>query len=139
MTESGGKTSKFGRNFGPSDRDRTCGLMVPNGPMKAISTKNSFFRPFPLGKPRSSALLSPLFPSAPKRQVVCYVVSRDFCTIIRNTRLSLSRERRLLLCGCYNSEQPLIQVKICTAVDKDKEINIFCSLNNCSTMSKKIF
>ena len=53
--------------FGPSDRVRTCGLMVPNGPMKAISAKNSFFRPFPLGKPRSSALPSPLFPSAPKR------------------------------------------------------------------------
>lgn len=49
------------------------------------------------------------------------MVNRDFCTIIRNTRLSLSRERRLLLCGCYNSEQPLIQVKICTAVDKEKE------------------
>lgn len=45
-----------------------------------------------------------------------------FCRIIRTTRLSLSLERRLLLCGCYNSEQPLIQVKICTAVDKDKEI-----------------
>nr|DAP74611.1 MAG TPA: hypothetical protein [Caudoviricetes sp.] len=28
--------------------------------------------------------------------MVCYVVNRDFCTIIRNTRLSLSRERRLL-------------------------------------------
>ena len=26
------------------------------------------------------------------------------------------------LYGYYNSEQPLIQVKICTAVDKDKEI-----------------
>lgn len=50
------------------------------------------------------------------------MVSRDFCRIIRTTRLSLSRERLLLLYGYYNSEQPLIQVKICTAVDKDKEI-----------------
>ena len=50
------------------------------------------------------------------------MVSRDLCRIIRTTRLSLSRERLLLLYGYYNSEQPLIQVKICTAVDKDKEI-----------------
>ena len=50
------------------------------------------------------------------------MVNRDFCRIIRNTRLSLSLERRLLLCGYYNSEQQFVQVKICTAVDKDKEI-----------------
>lgn len=48
------------------------------------------------------------------------MVNRDFCRIIRNTRLSLSRERLLLLYGYYNSEQPPIQVKICTAVDKEK-------------------
>ena len=50
------------------------------------------------------------------------MVNRDFRRIKRTTRLSLSRERLLLLYGYYNSEQPLIQVKICTAVDKDKEI-----------------
>ena len=43
-----------------------------------------------------------------------------FCRIIHTTRLSLSCERLLLLYGYYNSEQPLIQVKICTAVDKEK-------------------
>ena len=52
---------------GRGDRTRTCGILVPNEPMKAISAKNSFFRPFPLGKPRSSPLPSPLFPSGPKR------------------------------------------------------------------------
>lgn len=30
---------------GRSDRVRTCGIDIPNGPMKAISAKNSFFRP----------------------------------------------------------------------------------------------
>lgn len=50
------------------------------------------------------------------------MVSRDYRRIICPPRLSLSRERLLLLYGYYNSEQPLIQVKICTAVDKDKEI-----------------
>lgn len=48
------------------------------------------------------------------------MVNSNFRRIIHTTRLSLSLERRLLLCGCYNSEQPLIQVKICTAVDKEK-------------------
>ena len=48
------------------------------------------------------------------------MVNSNFCRIIRTTRLSLSRERLLLLYGYYNSEQPLIQVKICTAVDKEK-------------------
>ena len=50
------------------------------------------------------------------------MVNRDLCRIIHATRLSHLREGRLLLYGYYNSEQPLIQVKICTAVDKDKEI-----------------
>lgn len=30
MTESGGKTSAFGQNFGRDDRVRTCGIDVPN-------------------------------------------------------------------------------------------------------------
>ncbi len=50
------------------------------------------------------------------------MVNSNFRRIIHTTRLSLSLERLLLLYGYYNSEQPLIQVKICTAVDKDKEI-----------------
>ena len=49
------------------------------------------------------------------------MVNSNFRRIIRNTRLSHLREGRLLLYGYYNSEQPLIQVKICTAVDKEKE------------------
>ena len=28
--------SAFGQNFGPSDRDRTCGLMVPNHPRSQL-------------------------------------------------------------------------------------------------------
>ena len=50
------------------------------------------------------------------------MANSNFRRIIHTTRLSLSRERLLLLYGYYNSERPLIQVKICTAVDKDKEI-----------------
>ena len=50
------------------------------------------------------------------------MVNSNFRRIIHTTRLSHLREGRLLLYGYYNSEQPPIQVKICTAVDKDKEI-----------------
>lgn len=48
------------------------------------------------------------------------MVNRDFLRIIRTTRLSHLLERRCFLYGYYNSEQYLIQVKICTAVDKEK-------------------
>ena len=50
------------------------------------------------------------------------MVNSNFREIIRATRLSLLCEGQLLLYGYYNSEQHLIQVKICTAVDKDKGI-----------------
>lgn len=48
------------------------------------------------------------------------MVNSNFRRIIRTIRLSLSRERHRFLYGYYNSEQPLIRVKICTAVDKEK-------------------
>ena len=38
------------------------------------------------------------------------------------TPLVITREAIAFLYGYYNSEQPLIQVKICTAVDKEKGI-----------------
>lgn len=41
----------------------------------------------------------------------------------RLTSRVYSRGDRFLY-GYYNSEQPLIQVKICTAVDKEKEIKL---------------
>ena len=50
------------------------------------------------------------------------MVNSNFRRIIHTTRLSLSRERLLLLYGYYNSEQQFVQVKICTAVDKEKGI-----------------
>lgn len=50
------------------------------------------------------------------------MVNSNFRRIIHTTRLSLSLERRSLLYGYYNSEQQFVQVKICTAVDKEKGI-----------------
>ena len=41
--------------FGRGDRTWTCGILVPNAFMMALSAENGFFRPFPLGKPRSLA------------------------------------------------------------------------------------
>lgn len=65
------------------------------------------------------------------------MVSRDFRGIIHTTRLSLSCERLLLLYGYYNSEQPLIQVKICTAVDKEKR-NYEKARRKLKTCNKKL-
>lgn len=51
------------------------------------------------------------------------MVNRNFRRIIHTLHASRSHARGdCFLYGYYNSEQPLIQVKICTAVDKDKEI-----------------
>lgn len=49
------------------------------------------------------------------------MVNRDFRGIICPPRLSHLLESDRFLYGYYNSEQHLIQVKICTAVDKEKE------------------
>lgn len=55
------------RKFGPSDRDRTCGLMVPKRHRKVLSAYMGFFQPFSLRNQCSSALLSAYVPSTPKR------------------------------------------------------------------------
>lgn len=109
------------RIFGPSDRDQTCGLMVPNGPMKAISAKNSFSAPF---RSENRALQH--------SYLHCFRVLRNGrWSVVWSTGISVESYARLasriysrgdrFLYGYYNSEQHLIQVKICTAVDKEKE------------------
>lgn len=60
--------------YGPSDRVRTCGLMVPNLLRTLFSLVYSGFWPFPICFTYSLALLSPLFPSVPEPYVVIYVV-----------------------------------------------------------------
>ena len=59
---------------GPSDRVRTCGLMVPNLSGKLFLLVYSDFQPFSICFTYSLTLLSPLFPSVPEPYVVIYVV-----------------------------------------------------------------
>ena len=83
LTESGGKTSAFGQNFGPSDRVRTCGLMVPNHPRYQLRHTRLYLffsqfpaywlsairpRRFPQKHSRGSSLgsLAPLLVSSPR-------------------------------------------------------------------------
>ena len=102
--------------FGRSEGTRTPGILLPNGPMKAISAKNSFFRPFPLGKLCSSPLLCPLFPSAPKNTVGRYVVTETL------PEQKLFGERPFIGCIVIPNTQKVkhFREKFCTAVDKEK-------------------
>ena len=59
---------------GPSDRVRTCGLMVPNLSGILFPLVYSGFRRFLICFTYSLTLLSPLFPGVPEPYVVIYVV-----------------------------------------------------------------
>ena len=59
---------------GPSDRVRTCGLMVPNLSGILFPLVYSGFRRFLICFTYSLTLLSPLFPGIPAPYVVIYVV-----------------------------------------------------------------
>ena len=66
--------SKLRWTYGPSDRVRTCGLMVPNLSGKLFLLVYSDFQPFPICFTYSLTLLSSLFPGVPAPYVVIYVV-----------------------------------------------------------------
>ena len=59
---------------GPSDRIRTCGILLPNLSGILISLVYSGFRHFLICFTYSLTLLSPLFPGVPAPSVVIYVV-----------------------------------------------------------------
>lgn len=59
---------------GPSDRIRTCGILLPNLSGKLFLLVYSGFQPFSICFTYSLTLLSPLFPGVPAPSVVIYVV-----------------------------------------------------------------
>ena len=59
---------------GPSDRIRTCGILLPNLSGILFPLVYSGFRRFLICFTYSLTLLSPLFPSVPEPYVVIYVV-----------------------------------------------------------------
>ena len=71
------KTAKIGgfsKKGGPSDRIRTCGILLPNLSGILFLLVYSGFRPFSICFTYSLTLLSPLFPGVPAPSVVIYVV-----------------------------------------------------------------
>ena len=62
------------RRRGPSDRIRTCGILLPNLSGKLFLLVYSDFQPFSICFTYSLTLLYPLFPSVPEPYVVIYVV-----------------------------------------------------------------
>ena len=61
-------------HYGPSDRIRTCGILLPNLSGKLFLLVYSDFQPFSICFTYSLTLLYPLFPSVPEPYVVIYVV-----------------------------------------------------------------
>ena len=64
----------FSEKGAPSDRIRTCGILLPNLSGKLFLLVYSDFRPFSICFTYSLTLLSPLFPGVPAPSVVIYVV-----------------------------------------------------------------
>lgn len=66
--------SVMNTRYGPSDRIRTCGILLPNLSGTLFLLIYSGFQPFPICFTYSLTLLSPLFPGVPEPSVVIYVV-----------------------------------------------------------------
>ena len=66
---------------GPSDRIRTCGILLPNLSGKLFLLVYSDFQPFSICFTYSLTLLSPLFPGVPEPYVVIYVVKNASCPV----------------------------------------------------------
>ena len=66
--------SVMNTRYGPSDRIRTCGILLPNLSGILFPLVYSGFRRFLICFTYSLTLLSPLFPGVPEPSVVIYVV-----------------------------------------------------------------
>ena len=67
---------RFFKDYGPSDRIRTCGILLPNLLKILFLLIYSGFQPFPICFTYSLTLLIPLFPGTPTPYVVIYVVKK---------------------------------------------------------------
>ena len=107
------KTAKIGgfsKKSGPSDRVRTCGILLPNLSGILFPLVYSGFRPFSICFTYSLTLLSPLFPGAPAPSVVIYVVKNASRPVFGEHSPVPGGKRFSLLCGLHcNSEQGVMQ------------------------------
>ena len=97
-------------SFGPSDRIRTCGILLPNLSGILFPLVYSGFQPFSICFTYSLTLLSPLFPGAPEPYVVIYVVKNASRPVSGECSPAPDRKRFAFLCGLYcNSEEDVMQ------------------------------
>ena len=102
---------RFSEKGGPSDRIRTCGILLPNLSGILFPLVYSGFRRFLICFTYSLTLLSPLFPGAPAPSVVIYVVKNASRPVSGECSPVPDGKRFSLLCGLYcNSEQTVMQV-----------------------------
>lgn len=96
---------------GPSDRIRTCGILLPNLSGILFPLVYSGFRRFLICFTYSLALLSPLFPGVPEPYVVIYVVKNASRPVPGEDSPMPDGKRFALLCGLYcNSGEGIMQV-----------------------------
>ena len=97
--------------YGPSDRIRTCGILLPNLSGILFPLVYSGFRHFFICFTYSLTLLSPLFPSVPAPSVVIYVVKNASRPVSGEDSPVPDGKRFSLLCGLYcNSGESIMQV-----------------------------
>ena len=117
----------FSAKGGPSDRIRTCGILLPNLSGTLFPLAYSGFRRFLICFTYSLTLLSPLFPGAPAPSVVIYVVKNASRPVSGEDSPMPDGKRFSLLCGLYcNSGEGIMQVvsagwrlRSCGAIDKE--------------------
>ena len=101
----------FLKKGGPSDRIRTCGILLPNLSGILFPLVYSGFRRFLICFTYSLTLLSPLFPGVPAPSVVIYVVKNASRPVSGEDSPMPDGKRFSLLCGLYcNSGEGIMQV-----------------------------
>lgn len=84
---------RFSEKGGPSDRIRTCGILLPNLSGILFPLVYSGFRHFLICFTYSLTLLSPLFPGVPAPSVVIYVVKNASRPVFGEGSPVLDRKR----------------------------------------------
>ena len=98
-------------HYGPSDRIRTCGILLPNLSGILFPLVYSGFRHFLICFTYSLTLLSPLFPGIPEPYVVIYVVKNASRPVSGELSPVPDGKRFSLQCGLYcNSGESIMQV-----------------------------
>ena len=89
--------SVMNTRYGPSDRIRTCGILLPNNWWNFFLTFSAHFWHLLFRSRSSLELSSPLFPCAPNPVMVKYVVK---IASLKSRQLFARSRKRFSLCHC---------------------------------------